>query len=71
MSRRRDSFDATRRRAIGAEVLAARAAGVTWKRLEQRFDRCRRQLWRYALAVMSQENPVMSHRDDCAAPRAA
>jgi hypothetical protein len=48
MTGRRGELSPAEQRAIGAEVLAARAAGVAWKVLEARYDRSRSQLRRYA-----------------------
>lgn len=57
---------------IVAAVIKARAQGVGWKDLEERFDMSRRQLLRHvSRETMSQQISGMSQRGDCAAGRAA
>lgn len=55
MTGRRGEHDADEQRAIGGFVLEARAADVSWKALERRFERDRRTLWRYARAARGKD----------------
>lgn len=50
---------------VGAIVLGERERGICWKRLEERFQCSRRQLWRYVRQYLRTQdvttNPKMSH----------
>lgn len=62
MSGRRGELALAQQLDVGAIVVALRADGMCWKRLEEHFGSSRRQLWRYARRYLATQPADVASR---------